>query len=197
MLQFVVGQVFVEHGEAVAEVEIGFTRIVGREGASSHVVDDGVGDAHDFARPRPKSPAEVDLFEVGEEAGVEPACRVPIGGAHHECGAGGPKEGAHGVILPVVFFEHIEQATATEGIAEAVDESACGTGVFETVVRPFGVDLRLRGGRFGMRIHVGAHRGEPAGRGAHVAVEQEIIIVASRRFLLDAAEGCIVASGKP
>gem|GEM_PF-857685 len=55
VLQFVVGQVLVEHGEAVAEVEIGFARIVGREGASSYVVDDGVGDAHDFARPRPKS----------------------------------------------------------------------------------------------------------------------------------------------
>ena len=47
-----------------------------------------------------------------------------------------------------------------------------------------------------MRVHVGAQWGEPAGGGAHIAVEEEVIVVASGRFGFDAAEGGIVAFGK-
>ena len=194
--QLVGGEILVEHGETVAEIEVGFPRMLSGECAAADVVDDRLGDAHNFSRSRSESPTEIDLFEVGEEVRVEASDGVPVGGANEQCGAGSPEEGTHGVVLPVVFLEDVEHAAAAEGIAVAVDESACGTGVFETVVRPFGVDLRLGSRHFGMRVHVGAQWGEPAGGGAHIAVEEEIIVVTSGRFGFDAAEGGIVAFGK-
>ena len=101
--QLVGGEILVEHGETVAEIEVGFPRMLSRERAAADVVDDRLGDADDFAGTGTEPPAEIDLFEVGEEVRVEASDGVPVGGTNEQCGAGCPKEGTHGVVLPWSF----------------------------------------------------------------------------------------------
>ena len=80
--QLVGGEILVEHGETVAEIEVGFPRMLSRECAAADVVDDRLGDADNFAGARSESPTEIDLFEVGEEVRVEAPDGVPVGGAN-------------------------------------------------------------------------------------------------------------------
>ena len=89
-LEFCIGQVLVEHKEVVAEVEEGLARIALIEGGTSEVVCLALADADNALAHRAESPAKVNLFHVGKEAGIESPTLTPVGGSHHEGGSCAP-----------------------------------------------------------------------------------------------------------
>ena len=160
------------------------------------MVDHAVGHADHTAASGTQSPAEVDFLVVREEAAVKPAHRLPVAHADEQGGTGGPEERDDGVVLPMVFLHHVEEAASAEGVAVPIDKSARPTGILKGVVCPLGPQFRLCRGHFGVSVHVGAQGAQPAFSGADVAVEQQVEIVAARGFLLDAPKGFVVAFGK-
>ena len=96
------------------------------------------------------------------------------------------------VVLSVVFFHRSEYSSATEGIAEAVDESAAGSCIFEVVGfaqrEQFGLACRT----FGMTVHIVAEQFvPPLLTYFHVAVEQQEVFV-----FRQLGKGAVVAFGK-
>ena len=71
-MQVFVGQVLVQHGKIVAEVQEGLHRIRLWESSSADMVDFAFGEAIDSMACLVESPAKVYLFIVGEEPAVEP-----------------------------------------------------------------------------------------------------------------------------
>ena len=64
------GQVFVEHQEVVAEVQIDLPWALHREATAAHVVDEGGWCVHYLMPPCIHAPTEVYLLLVSEEMGV-------------------------------------------------------------------------------------------------------------------------------
>ena len=136
-----------------------------------------VADGDNASARSAQAPAEVDLFHVGEKRGVETADGFIVGGAHHQAGAAGPVDVDSVVVLPVVGFDRGEYAAAAIGIAVAVEESACSTGIFEHRGVAVAAYLGLAGRYVGMSLHIVEERCQPVVFDGYVAVEQYRVAV--------------------
>ena len=81
------------------------------------------------------APTEIYLLHVSEEVVVEASETVERLGTAAEGGAAGPEYLARGVVLPPVTLHMRKYASAAEWIAEKIDESPRGTGIFERFAR--------------------------------------------------------------
>ena len=127
---------------------------------------------------------------MGEKTFVEPSggevCLAPDA----EGGAAAPEDVGGGVVLPVVGFHRVEYASSAEGIAESVDESSGGTGVFEFLRSEAGFDFGLDCGDSGLRVQGFEERRQPAWGDFDIAVEEH------DNFFAAGGDGTVVASGK-
>ena len=174
--ELVVGQILVEHGEVVAEVEEGFHGVALGQCAASHMIHSALRHTHNGTTQEAEPPTEVDLLVMGKEATVETAHPPIVFGPNHEAGPGGPVYLGHIVILSSVGLDRVENATATERVAVFVEQTARCTCIFKLVAGKHGEQLGLAGSDLRMGIHVAAQRGEPSGRDLHIGVEQHIVV---------------------
>ena len=188
--QFVGRQVFVEHEQVVAEVEVRFTRVAGVECAAPHVVGAALWHAHEFSAPHAQPPAQVNLLHVGKEGRVEAARGLPVGLPHHEGRARGPQHGAHFVILPLVALDRAKHAAAAKGVAIAVKVAARAAGILKHLRLALAEQFGLAGCHLGVRLHVVHKRTQPTVFHSHIAVEQQVV------GRVNLGEGAVVAFGK-
>lgn len=184
-------EILVEQEEIITEVEKGFARIALCKGCSSEMIGSALRDADEGVTVGTESPTEVDFLLMGKETAIE-ATNFPIGSTGDEQGcACSPMDGYDGVILAVVGFYMIEDASATEGIAKAVDVTACGSCVLEVVGLSQGEEFGLAGSHVGMLLHVAEHGLQPVGlTDFHIAIEQEVVVG------IHSTEGLIVTLGE-
>ena len=125
---------------------------------------------------------------MAEETLVQAAQGFPDTGAHQQAGAAHPQYIGRGVILAVVFFYFLEDASAAEGIAVAVHQAARRTGVFEGVALGIGDQLGPAGAAVRMAVHP-VHQGlQPAFRHFDIGVDEQVIIGLQLR------QGAVVAA---
>ncbi len=184
------GEVFVEHEEVIPVIEKELAGVVHGEGSAAEVVNHGRRTIAEMPARVAKTPAEVDFLHVGEKPLVEPAGSKVCLAADAEGGAAAPENVGGGVVLPAVGFHRVEYASATERIAEAVDEASGGTGVFELLRAEVGFDFGLDGGNSGLCVQGVEERRKPAGGDFDVAVEKY------DNFFATGSNGTVVASGK-
>ena len=147
-----------------------------RQRAAAHVVHRALRHAHDASAACPKSPAEVNLFHVREEAAVQSAHGFPVRAAYHQGCARGPEYRGDAVVLPFVGLHHAEHAPPAKGVAVAVDVAAASTGVFKLRALALAEQFGLAGGRFGVLLHIAEQRREPVGRNLNIRIEQKVIV---------------------
>jgi hypothetical protein len=118
---------------------------------------------------------------------------LPINFGSDEQGSPGcPKDICHGIVLPTVLLHYIEDASATEGIAQTIDITACGTGVLEMGGGVLGTYLRLTGSDVGVVVHIGEQGLQPPLGRLDIGVEQEIVVIG----LANGTKGLVIAFGK-
>ena len=153
------------------------------------MVDDALGHAEHPPAAYAEPPAEVYLFVVGKEAAIETAHLFIITRAHEECRSGGPQCLGRLVVLSVVGLHGVEEPSATERIAVAVDVAAAGASIFERVAMDDGAQLRLTGCGLGVAVHEGQQGRQPVGRHLDVAVQQQVVLRVDLRQRLVVAVG--------
>ena len=134
------------------------------------------GQADHSSPPRLQAPAEVHLFHVGKEAGVQTAGCVPVRAAHHERGARGPEHRGRPVILPPVALHRVHHPAATVGVAKAVEVAPGSAGILKRVALRLAEQLGLAGRYFGVGVHVAQQGWQPPLGHLHVGIEQEEVV---------------------
>ena len=80
------------------------------------------------------------------------------------------------VILSLVLFHRFENTSATEGIAQTVDESPTRPRIFEGMTIVDAQQFRLTSGHVLLGIHQGDHRCQPVRRHLDVRIQQQEIL---------------------
>ena len=127
---------------------------------------------------------------MGKEAAIQSACLPVILGTDHHAGTRSPEHFLLVIILPVVAFHGLEDASPAERIAELVEETAAGSRILKHILVVFRQELRLAGCHLGMAVHELDERSEPVMSHLHIAVQENIIL---RLYLL---QRTVVALGK-
>ena len=120
-----------------------------------------------------EAPAEVDFLHVRKKGGLQAAQSLPGRAAHQQAGPAGPGHRARVVVLALVAFEGVEEATTAEGVGQAVEVAAAGPRVFEVSGVGVGQDFGLHGGNARAGFQQGAQRAQPAERDFHVGIQQD------------------------
>ena len=154
------------------------------------MIDVALRQTDDTAAANAQTPAEVDLLVMGEEAAVETATVPVVAGTDHEGGTRGPEHVGGVVVLPVVLLDGVEEATATEGVAVAVEVSPTRPRILERHLIIYREELGLTGGHIVVGVHELQERRQPVGRHLDVAVEQQVVLG------IDLAQRLVVTLGK-
>ena len=136
------------------------------------------------------APAQVYLFHVGEKTLVQAPQSLPHGRTHHQAGTAYPKDMGRGVVLAMVFFHLLENATPAEWVAVAVYQAARRAGVFKTVPFLVGDEFGSAGAAIGMAFHPIHQRLQPAFGYFYVGIDEHVIV----GFQL--GQGPVVAAGE-
>ena len=113
---------------------------------------------------------------MGEETLVQAAQCVPDAGTDHEAGATAPENVRRMVVLSLIFLYLLQDAAPAEGIAIAVQHTACRSGVLERVALGVGEELGPAGTALGMAVHPFQQGFEPVFGDFYVAVDEDVII---------------------
>ena len=123
---------------------------------------------------------------------IEPANAPKGRSTNHQRGTRSPKDISHSVILPAVFLHGLKNTATAVGITQAVEVTACRSGILEMSAGVFGAQLGLAGGDLWMGLHIFVQGLQPAFGCLHIGVEKEIIVIA----LPHPAQRLVVALGK-
>ena len=140
------------------------------------VVNHGRGHGDQPVTCEPQPPAQVDLLEVHEEIQVQQADLANRLRAHQHRRPAGPEKVRGGVVLPAVGFDLVEEASAAEGVSQAVDVTPGGAAVIEGRGAGRGQQLGLAGGDGGVGVRGRDQRQEPVGGHPRIVVEQHRVL---------------------
>ena len=150
-------KVFPEHQKVVAVVEVELPRRIVRKSSAANVVNFALRYAPDLMAHQRGSPAEINLFHVGEELLVQSAQPVPYITADNHTGSRCPEALYRAVILAFVFFYAGQDPAAAKRKAPAVYKASCGSCILELLYAFFVMterkDLGLAGGGFFVGFH--------------------------------------------
>jgi len=188
--QAIVGKVFVQQEEIVAEIQVGFSPGDLWKGASANVEYGGEWAIHDFISIVLEAPAKINLLHVGKEIVIQPAHFMKnIGLYKHAC-AGCPKYFTDFVILTMILFNGLENSSTAKGIAVFINEPTGSSGVFKFfrfVERP---DFWLAGGDHLILLHQFNNRGNPVFSDLNIRIQQDVVVS------IYLPEGKIISPGK-
>ncbi len=165
------GQVFVQHEQAVSEVEVGLPGMPVGKRPSTDVVDDTRGFDADFVAGALEAPAEVDFLHVHIEPLIEQAAAVERVAAEEDGGARGPEYAPVVVVLAGVGFEGEKEPAPREGVPERIQEATRGAGVFEPVALAGLQQLGLDRGARRVSVEGVDQWFQPAGRYLDIVIE--------------------------
>ena len=137
-------QIFVQHQQVVAEIQKCFARTLVGEGGTANVKNAGGGAGPNAVAHELESPAQINLFHVGEKGEIQAGGSFPCFALDEYGRAGSPKNGHRVVVLALVGFNVAKNPTPTKRIPVFVDESAGCAGVFEFVALIIVDEVRLR-----------------------------------------------------
>src|SRR5690606_33695825 len=111
-----------------------------------------------------KPPAEVYLLHMGKVIAVKTAGFQPAALPDKKGGATGPEYRSRVVILPMVFFDMLHDASPTKREPEPVQETSCGAGILKQPPIVVSLDLWLGCRYVRMSFHVADNGIDPARR---------------------------------
>lgn len=122
------------------------------------------------------SPAKVYFFHMGKEIVVQATQLTVNGAADEQCSAGSPENVNRGVVLTVVGFHRIENATSAEGVAVSVDEAASSASIFKVLLVVITPYFGLNGSNFRLRVQQCHDRFRPVLCHLYVRIEQTEVV---------------------
>ena len=119
----------------------------GIEGAAPHVEHGAGVDARHVPARTVHAPTEVYFLHVRKQGFVQASGRLKGGRAHHQTGAGSPKDRANGrfAVLTGIHFAGIEHAAEGVGVGQEVHAAAGSARVFKAIRLRVAPQHRLRG----------------------------------------------------
>ena len=113
---------------------------------------------------------------MGEETLVQASEGLPYAGPHQQTGPANPEDVGGLIVLAMVFFYLLQDATPAEGVSVAVHEASGGPGILEGVPLVPGEELGPAGPALRVRVHPFQKGPQPTLRYLYVAVDEEVII---------------------
>ena len=92
--------------------------------------------------------------------------------------------------MPLVFFEFVHYAAATERITPMINASSGGSGIFEAVSVVPGMEFRRTDAAIGMALHPVGERFEPVRSDFDVGIHQD------KQLRINPGKSPVVASGE-
>ena len=168
----------------------------GIQGTAAHVEDGAGVDARHFPARAVHAPTEVNLFHVRKQGFVQTSGRLKGGRAHHQTGAGSPKNGTNGrfAVLTGIHFAGVKHAAKGIRVGEEVHAAAGGAGVFKAIRIRVAPQHRLRGAQAWVGGKGSLQRRPPEGQGLNVRIHQDGQLQ-SRPLGAQLAQGGVVAAG--
>ena len=198
--QFFFWQVFIEHGEVIAEVEVRLAWVALGQCASTIMEGRTLGYASHFSTHKVEAPTKVYLFVVGKETTIESASLPIVFTPDKQAGTCCPEHVEGFVILSTVFLYSFKNSASTIGITVSVDISSRGASILETGGGDIAEQLGLASGNVLMLLHILKHGCKPAFSDSNIAIQEKVIFWQGLALLLvllvENFKGFVVALSK-
>ena len=134
-----------------------------------------IGDAAHFLSCHSESPAEVNLLIMGKETTVESSLLPVVSRTDHQTGSRGPQHLGTHIILSVVIFHRVKDASPAERITKFVDEATAGPCILKGILVCHRQQFRLTGCHLRMIVHELNEWCQPVMSHFHITVQQHVI----------------------